>query len=144
MSKLNVSGRRPGGDHVSVLEVDEPGPDGLFGVRRLKVRGYGGANGNGSLDLHGFDVEVGDGGSRLRFWMVNHRPPVDAEGRFLNAGRVGANSTVEVFDVERGGGEMVYVRTIASAVVATPNKVAATGDGGVVVTNDHSHKGWVD
>lgn len=142
MSKLNVSGRRPGGDYVSVLDIDEPGADGLFGVRQLKRRGYVGATGDGSLDLHGFDVEVVDGGSRLRFWMINHRPPVDGAGRYLDAGKVGANSTVEVFDVERGGEEvMVHVRTIASGVVATLNKLAATGDGGFVVTNDHSHKG---
>lgn len=53
----------------------------------------------------------------------------------------GPNSTVEVFDVARGAEEMVHVRTIVSEVVATPNKLAATGDGGFVVTNDHSHKG---
>lgn len=151
MSKLNVSGRRPGADHVAVLDVDTPGVDGLFGVRRLGVRGYEGAVGDGSLDLHGFDVEVVDAGSRLRFWMINHRPPVgEVEGRYLDAGKVGANSTVEVFDLLRGGEgveEMVHVRTVASKVVATPNKLAATGEGGFVVTNDHSGKGglggWV-
>jgi len=145
MSKLNVTGRRPGADHVAVLDVDSPGADGAFGVRRLGVRGYEGAVGDGSLDLHGFDVEVLDGGSKLRFWMINHRPPVDGAGGYLDAGKVGANSTVEVFDLLPGGEgeeeEMVHVRTVASPVVATPNKLAATGEGGFVVTNDHSGKG---
>lgn len=89
MSKLNVSGRRPGGDYVSVLDIDEPGADGLFGLRQLKLRGYEGATGDGSLDLHGFDVEILDG-STLRFWMINHRPPVDGDGRYLDAVKLGA------------------------------------------------------
>lgn len=140
MSKLNVSGRRLGGDYVSVLNIDEPGADGLFGLRQLKASGYEGATGDGSLDLHGFDIEVVSGSS-LRFWMINHRPPVDQDGGYLDAVTLGANSTVEVFEVLRGTDEMVHVKTVASAVVATPNKLAATGDGGFVVTNDHSHKG---
>ena len=142
MSKLNVSGRRPGGDYVSVLDIDEPGADGLFGLRQLKPSGYTGATGDGSLDLHGFDVEVLDEAT-LRFWMINHRPPVDEHGKFLDAVKLGANSTVEVFDVARGTDEMVHVRTIASEAIATPNKLAATGVGGFVVTNDHSHKGLI-
>lgn len=140
MSKLNVSGRRLGGDYVSVLDIDEPGADGLFGLRQLKPSGYEGARGDGSLDLHGFNVEVVSE-SLLRFWMINHRPPIDQDGGYLDAVKLGANSTVEVFDVLRGTDEMVHFKTVASAVVATPNKLAATGDGGFVVTNDHSHKG---
>ena len=144
VSALNTSRRTPGGDYVSVLRIDEPGTDGLFGLHQLQPVGYAGATGDGALDLHGFDVEVVDD-TKLRFWMVNHRPPLDEQGGFLDAEKVGANSTIEVFEVERGEGEekkqMVHLKTISDAAVITPNKVAATGDGGFVATNDKSGKG---
>ena len=119
--------------YVSVLKIDEPGEDGLFGLHILKTVGYKGDTSAGSLDLHGFDVEALDD-SRLRFWMINHRPPV------LDANKLGANSTIEVFEVTRCSSEMVHVRTISNKVIATPNKVAAVGDGGVLISNDHNTK----
>lgn len=137
MLRLNSS--RPGGDHVSVLKIDEPGEDGLFGLHILKTVGYKAVTSAGSLDLHGFDVEVLDD-SRLRFWMINHRPPVDEKNIVLDANKLGANSTIEVFEVTRGSSEMVHVRTISNEVIATPNKVAAVGDGGVLMSNDHNTK----
>ena len=140
VSKLNVSGRTPGGDYVSVLNIDDPGTDGLFGLHQLKPTGYIGAIGDGTLDLHGFDVEVVNS-EKLRFWMINHRPPVDADKRYLDATKVGANSTVEVFEVTRGSDEMVHIKTIADKAIDTPNKLAATGNGGFVMTNDKSSKG---
>lgn len=136
-------GRKAGGDHVSVLSIDLPGADGLFGLRQLRPIDYVGSTGTGELSLHGFDVEVVNDG-KLRFWMINHQPPVDKENgnrTFLNAYGHGANSTVELFDVIRGEEEMQHVKTIANEAIDTPNNLAATGDGGFLVTNDHSAKG---
>jgi hypothetical protein len=58
----------------------------------------------------------------------------------LDATVVGANATIEIFELNRGELELVHVKTIASDAVLTPNGVAATGNGGVVVTNDHNAK----
>lgn len=63
------------------------------------------------LDLHGFDVKALDD-SRLRFWMINHRPPVDEKNIVLDANKLGANSTIEVFEVTRGSREMIHISTI--------------------------------
>lgn len=141
MLRLNSS--RPGGDHISVLKIDEPAEDGLFGLHILKTVGYKGHTSSAEfLDLHGFDVEALDD-SRLRFWMVNHRPPVDEKNIVLDANKLGANSTIEVFDVTRGSREMIHISTISNEVISTPNKVAAVGDGGVLISNDHNIKSEV-
>ncbi|KAL8747286.1 MAG: hypothetical protein Q9190_000830 [Brigantiaea leucoxantha] len=142
VEKFNVSAHSIGDDHISVLNIDTPGDDGLYGLRRLVTSGYVGSTGDASLTLHGFDVEVLDG-ARLRFWMVNHQPPIsDEHGRkqFLDAERYGANSTVEVFDVIRGDDQLLWVKTINDEAIVTPNKIAVTEDGGFLVTNDHSAK----
>ncbi len=140
VSKLNSSSTRYGGDHISVLRIDEPGDDGLFGLHQLKTVGYEAVTEDGSLDAHGFDVEIMSDSS-LRFWMINHRPPVDQNNRVLDATKLGANSTIEVFEVTRGSDEMVHLKTISHKAIATPNNLAATGDGGIFFTNDHSSKG---
>ena len=124
---------------ISALKIDEPGDDGLFGLRQMRTIGYEGAVGDGTLDTLGFDVEVMSD-SRLRFWMVNYRPPVDQNRRYLDAVKLGANATVDVFELTRGSDLMVHVKTFADAAIARPNRVAATGDGGFVVTNDKSTK----
>ena len=142
MGRFNTSGRKSGGDHVSVLSIDSPGVNGLFSLRQLTPINY--VEGTATeLSLHGFDVEVIDN-HRLRFWMINHQPFVDRDYGSRtrpNAYRHGANSTVELFDVVRGGKEMRHVKTIADGVINTPNNLAATGDGGILITNDHSGKG---
>lgn len=70
-SGLNFTAKK-GLDHFSILNIDEPGTDVLFGLRALEISGdYKGATGGKQLDLHGFDVRSVDD-SRLRFWMVNH------------------------------------------------------------------------
>ncbi|KAF7926666.1 uncharacterized protein EAE97_010175 [Botrytis byssoidea] len=127
-------------DHVSVLKIDEPGEDGLYGLHTLEVSGeYQGVDSHKSIDVHGFDVEfLSD--SRLRFWMINHRPAIDESGNFLDATKVGANSTVEVFDLVPGSKKLEFVKTVANPIIKTPNNIAATGDGGFVFTNDHSTK----
>ena len=134
MDKFNHTGLGPT-DHLMVLDIDNPGADGLFNVHPMRPTGYSGVNGDGSLRLHGFDVEL-VGADTLRFFLVNHRVPIGKD-----AAKFGANSTVEVFEAKRGATEMKFVRTVYDpAVIQTPNKVAATGDGSFVVTNDHTRK----
>ena len=137
------SSRRTGQDHVAVLDIDNPGTDGLFGLRELTLSGYTGAAGTQEVDLHGFDVEVVDADT-LRFYMVNHRPPMDPSNSLaLNAREVGANSTVDIFEVRRGqkATQMKWIRTVADEAIYTPNRIALTRDGGFVITNDRSGKG---
>ncbi|KAI4145893.1 MAG: hypothetical protein LQ340_006126, partial [Diploschistes diacapsis] len=99
MTLLNERGRSQA-DHMVVLDIDNPGADGLFGMRDLELSGYKGAFGGKDIDLHGFDVEILDD-ETLRFYVVNHRPPVN-ESLPLPGKEFGANSTVEIFDVIRG------------------------------------------
>ncbi|KAI3018382.1 hypothetical protein CBS147347_9646 [Aspergillus niger] len=122
-------------DHIAVMDVDQPGSDGLYGLRQLKISGY-----QDDLDLHGFDVRRIKG--RLRFWLINHRPPVNhATGEFLDAPVVGANSTVEIFDLDETLDTLEHVNTVASEAIFTPNGVAVEEDGlGFVITNDHNTK----
>ncbi|TVY75620.1 Serum paraoxonase/arylesterase [Lachnellula suecica] len=137
--KFNVSGRRPGGARVSVLDIDEPGQDGLYGLRQLQVVGYKGSRNDGTLDTIGFDVErVGDGA--LRLWMVNMQPPGNETHQPVDAAKVGANVTVELFEVDRSRQSMVHVKTFVHDAIATPNKPAAVGEGAFLVTNDKSTK----
>lgn len=138
---LNVSGRRPGGSELIALDMDDPGVDGLYNLRAIKPLGYTGAKGEGDeeLDLLGFDAEILDGDT-IEFTFVNERPPVGAFNNYLDASVLGANSTIDVFELKRGSDSMRHVRTIWSSNVPTPNRVAALGNGEFVVTNDHSTK----
>jgi hypothetical protein len=132
-SLFNVSARSRT-DHISVLNIDEPGPDGLYGLHQLKF------DYPGDLDLHGFDIKrIGD---QQRFWLINHRPPVDpATGEPLNPRKVGANSTIEIFDLEASSSTLVHVKTISSEAIISPNNLAVANDGvGILVTNDHDEK----
>jgi hypothetical protein len=138
-----------GTDHITVLDIDQPGADGLYGVRQLNFRDR---EGNiQELDLHGFDARVIDQGRRLRFWLVNHRPPLDVStGKpLLDATKVGANSTIEVYDLDLDHGdeksnELVHVKTIVSTTIISPNNLVVLDDqddrGGFLFTNDHSTK----
>jgi hypothetical protein len=73
--------------------------------------------------------------------MTNLRPPVDvASGEFADATNIGANSTVESFELVRGENELKWTGTFGAndGVVHSVNKVAADLNGGFVVSNDHS------
>lgn len=123
-----------------MLDIDHPGSDGLYGLRTLKITGnYGSSTGGKDIDVHGLEIEH-ISPSRLRFWMINHRPPVDEAGNPLDPKKVGANSTLEVFEYEKGNENLEWVKTVSSEAVYTPNNLVATGDGGVLVTNDHNSK----
>ena len=125
---------------MSVLNIDEPGSNGLYGLHQMDVVGYSGPTPADGLELHGFDVEVASE-SKLNFWMINHRAPVDENGQYLDPTQVGTNSTVELFTVRRGSNQLQYESTVASDAIYTPNSLVVSGDGGFVVTNDKSQKG---
>jgi hypothetical protein len=139
MSRFNISGRRPGGSELIALNIDSPGADGLFGLHSTKPVNYEGAVGDGTLDLVGFDVEVVDP-ETLRFWLINQRPPVDENRDYLDASQIGANATIDVFELKRGEDRMVHIKTVVDPAIYSPNGIAALGDGSFVTSNDHSGK----
>lgn len=140
-SAINATGRQLT-DHFTILDLTSSSKD--FNPIPLTITGnYKSATGAKDIDLHGFDVEIINE-SKLRFWVVNHRPPHDpVTGEALDSLKFGANSTIEVFDLDRTKGtELRWVETIfRPGVVETPNDLAAMGDGGFLVSNDHSAKG---
>ncbi|KAF5859926.1 hypothetical protein ETB97_002185 [Aspergillus alliaceus] len=147
-NSYDIQKRAAGGggiDHITVLDVDRPGADGLYGVRALKFRD---SEGNiQELDMHGFDARVIDKGRRLRFWLINHRPPLNASTGepLLDATKIGANSTVDVYDLELPHGtELAHVKTIVSPRIISPNNLVVIDDnedrGDFLLTNDHSTK----
>ncbi|KAL5352269.1 hypothetical protein ACLOAV_002216 [Pseudogymnoascus australis] len=137
---FNVSGRTPNGRFVA-LNIDSPGLDGNYGATRLQITGdYHGPAGSKAIDPNGFDVEILPN-NRLRFWMTNIRPPVDViSGEYLDATNIGANATVESFELVRGEDTLKWTGTFGAndRVVHSANNVAADLNGGFVVSNDHS------
>lgn len=135
-----MSGRTPNG-HFVALNIDLPGLDGNYGASRLQISGdYAGPGGSHAIDPNGFDVEILPN-NRLRFWMTNLRPPVDViSGKFVDATNIGANATVESFELVRGENTLKWTGTFGAndGVVHSANKVAADLNGGFVVSNDHS------
>ena len=125
---------------MSVLNIDEPGPDGLYGLHQLKIAGNYKSSSNGKdIDLISLDVEVLPD-SRLRFYLINLRPPIDEAGKPLVASKVGANSTIEIFEHTRGSQDLEYIKTVSSDLVFAPNNLVADGNGGFFVTNDRDVK----
>ncbi|KAF2450346.1 hypothetical protein P171DRAFT_439012 [Karstenula rhodostoma CBS 690.94] len=136
--KLNVSGRRAGGTEFLALSIDESLPDGSFPYFPLKLDNFISPTGDSSIDILGFDAEIVDKRT-VHFYLINQRPPVDAQGRHIDATKLGANATIEVFEYKRGAKSMRHLRTVWDPeTVYTPNNVAAVGNGAFVVTNDHS------
>lgn len=126
---------------MTVLNIDEPGDDWLFGVQRLTRGNYKGPMGDGSLDMVGFATE-NLGRDLLRFYIINNAPPVDADFNFLDPDEAGgAHSSIQVFEHGRGNGDMMFKYAIESDVITTPNRLALTGENGLIITNDHAAKG---
>lgn len=125
-------------DHVIAMDIDKPKGT-SYEYRILKTPGFSGINGDGTINLVGM---TGEATVDVRLWFVNARPSVDpVSGAFLDAAVVGGNSTIELFDMDLGAGELKHVKTFADPQIATPNNIAATGDGGFYFTNDHGpHK----
>lgn len=134
---MNATGRKPETSGLIALDIDYPGADGLFNLRQIKPAGYTGATGDDTLDFVGFDAQILDGDT-IQFYFVNARPPVGAFNNIIDASKVGANFTIEVFEMRRGEEQMRHLRTIWSPAVWTPNRIAALGGGAFLLTNDHS------
>jgi len=112
----------------------------MYGPHTLEITGdYKSSSGGKEIDLFGFEIEHLSP-TRLRFWLINNRPPIDSDGNPLDATKVGANSTIEVFEHTIGSKTLEFVKTIFSDRIITPNGLAADGQGGVFVTNDHDYK----
>ncbi|KAH9207622.1 hypothetical protein DL95DRAFT_450218 [Leptodontidium sp. 2 PMI_412] len=93
-------------DRVSVLDIDEPGPDGLYGLRKLEITGTYVSTGGREIDVNGIAMEAastpngllatGDGG----VYVTNDHDSKTGEFRFLEM----------IF----GGGSVAY-RTLENA-----------------------------
>lgn len=121
------------------MDIDNPGADGLFNLRAIKPVGYTGATGDESFDINGFDAQILDENT-IQFYIVNLRPPVGASRNLIDASKIGANHTIDVFKMRRGEDQMRHVQTVWSPAVWSPNRVVAVGGGAFFVTNDHSVK----
>ena len=141
MGKLNASGRNPAGDHILVLSADNPGSDGLFNFKTIQPdSSYTGTNGDGKLNLVGFDGSTAAGSNKIRFATTNGRPPISSTGQLLDATKIGDNATIEEFEYEKGSSSLKHLRTISTPLIYAANRVTYASDGGLLITNDHSTK----
>jgi hypothetical protein len=140
MGRLNISGRRLEGSELMALYIDEPAKGDSFRMHKIAPTGYSGATGDGTLDLIGFDAQDLEN-SKLQIWLINQRPPIDEQGQYLDATKVGANVTVDVFEHVKGEKTMKHVKTVADSEVYSANSIARLEDGSFVVSNDHTAKG---
>ncbi|RDL37023.1 uncharacterized protein BP5553_04456 [Venustampulla echinocandica] len=117
--------RRPCWSELMALNIDSPGEDSFFGMHSIKPVGYGGATGDGTLDLVGFDVEIVDERT-LRFWLINQRPPVDANKKYLDPKKIGGKRNCgcrKEFDLLIGGGNVAYCASSGTCHPTTANKL---------------------
>ena len=122
------------------IYVDEPTSTSQLRMHSIRPQGYEGATGDQTLDLVGFDADASKKDA-LDLWLINHRPPVDAQKQHLDATKIGSNVSVEVFSYVKGDREMRHLKTILHPHIHSANNLALTGQGGFVVSNDHSNKG---
>lgn len=102
---------------------------------------FSGNNGDGTFNLHGFDIRLDPKSDTLSLLLINHRPPINpVTGVSLDAVGLGANSTIELFQSHVGSDSMRHVRTYTDPAIQTPNQVAWVNDNAFVFTNDHSAK----
>ena len=136
---LNATGR---GLLDRMVVIDTRGPGLLEDrIRWITAENFPGIRGDGTMNLHGFDVRADPDTDNLRILLINHRPPLDPiTGEALDAKAVGANSTIELFQTKAGSDTMRYVRTYADELIQTPNRVAWVNDHAFVFSNDHSAK----
>lgn len=101
------------------------------------MENFSGINGDGTINLHGFDVRIDKDSDELRMLIINHRPPFDTTGKPLDASIVGANSTIEHFVTKVGSPTMRHVGTTSDPLIHTPNRVAWVSADSWLTTNDH-------
>ncbi|TAQ91347.1 hypothetical protein B7494_g364 [Chlorociboria aeruginascens] len=136
---FNASGRGLN-DRIGV--IDTRGSGSLESrLSWLKVENFPGVRGDGTLNLHGFDIRQIPDSDVLQIVLINHRPPIDPiTGEDLDPKITGANSTIEVFETEVGSGKMMHVKTYAHKAIQTPNRVTWIDGDTFVFTNDHNGK----
>ena len=136
---LNATGRSLL-DRLAILDTRGPGNI-EERIKWITASNFPGINGDGTFNLHGFDIRADPNTDNLRILLINHRPPFDpVTGEALDPKVVGANSTVELFQTKVGSETMKHVRTYADELIQTPNNVAWVNDHAFVFTNDHSAK----
>ena len=136
---LNATGRSLL-DRIITIDTRRPGrlED---RVKWITAENFSGINGDGTINLHGFDIRSEPNTNILRLLLINHRPPINpATGEALDAKVVGANSTIELFQTTVGSKTMRHIRTYADELIQTPNRVAWINDHSFVFTNDHTAK----
>lgn len=103
---------------------------------------FEGVNGSSELDLHGFDITVQPGPVPvLKILLINHRPPINPDTReLMDATKLGANSTIELFEARLGESQMRHQKTYAAPEIETPNNVAFLDGGTFLFSNDRSNK----
>lgn len=139
VNHLNASGRSLV-DRIAVLDTRGPG---LLAsrIKWLTIENFSGINGDGTLNLHGFDVRADRHTGTLRIVLINHRPPIEpVTGKLLDATKIGANSTMEIFQTSVGSDSMRHIRTIADPLIVAPNRVQWVSDDAFMYSNDHNTK----
>ena len=137
---MNASGRFYD-DRFAILDTRASGPISKR-LRWMTTSDFEGNHGDGVLVLHGFDIKADASKSpKLKILLNNHRPPMDPQtGELLDAKKLGANSTIEIFEAVLGETNMKHIKTYSDSVIETPNNVAWVSDDSFVFTNDHSSK----
>ncbi|KAA8572651.1 hypothetical protein EYC84_003246 [Monilinia fructicola] len=137
--RLNASGRGLT-DRIAIL--DTRGSGSLESrLKWMTTDNFSGNNGDGTFNLHGFDIRLDPKSDTLSLLLINHRPPINpVTGVSLDAVGLGANSTIELFQSHVGSDSMRHVRTYTDPAIQTPNQVAWVNDNAFVFTNDHSAK----
>ena len=139
IDNLDVTGR-PNNDYVAILDTKASGP---IASRITKVRPVSFSD---TLNLHGISVyelpaKSAELKPTLRIFLNNHRPPIDPVTKtVMDAAKVGANSTFELFEATLGESRMRHIRTYVGDAIRTPNRPAAVGPDSFVFTNDHAAK----
>ncbi|CDR87722.1 uncharacterized protein SPSC_03492 [Sporisorium scitamineum] len=139
IDNLDVSGR-PNNDYLAILDTRASGP---FASRITKIKPV---SYSVTLNVHGISVfEVPAKSAELkptlRIFLNNHRPPIDPVTKtVMDATKVGANSTFELFETTLGEARMRHIRSYVSDTIRTPNRPAAVGPDSFVFTNDHAAK----
>ena len=136
---FNAPGRT-GTDRMAILDTRGPGRL-ASRIKWITAENFPGNNGDGTFDLHGFDVRADKSTDTLRILLINHRPPYNpVTGELLDAPKIGANSTIELFQTTAGSDTMRHIRTYANEVISTPNRVQWVNDHAFVFTNAHNTK----
>ncbi|KAH8803297.1 hypothetical protein F5884DRAFT_805042 [Xylogone sp. PMI_703] len=139
IDSLNASGRSLT-DKMAVLDTRGKGSI-ASRLKWIDMENFSGINGDGTITMHGIDVREIPNSNKLKILLVNHRPPVDpATGEFLDSTKIGANSTLEVFEMTIGGDSMTHVKTYADEAIQMPNRAQWVDDNSFVFTNDHDRK----